>query len=80
MNKGLHFLTTVQKKITFDQRTQKILLIIREKLIERVSSIKLFRVILNKHLISKDHMEMLLSKLKSFLYYVTRVKPFLDKK
>ena len=61
-------------------RTQKkSLLTIRGKPIDRVSSIKLLGVIFNEHLTWKDHMEMLLSKLKSSLYCVMRVKPYLNK-
>ena len=61
-------------------RTQKkSLLTIREKPIDRVSSIKLLEVIFNEHLTWKDHVEMLLSKLKSSLYCVIRVKPYLNK-
>ena len=42
---------------------------------ERIQSIKLLGVIFNEHLTWKNHMEMQLSKLKSSLYYVMRVKP-----
>ena len=59
---------------------KKSLLTIRGKPIDRVSSIKLLGVIFNEHLTWKDHMEMLLSKLKSSLYCVMRVKPYLNKK
>ena len=58
---------------------KKFLLTIRGKPIDRVSSIKLLGVIFNEHLTWKDHMEMLLSKLKSSLYCVMRVKPYLNK-
>ena len=61
-------------------RTQKkSLLTIRGKPIDRVTSIKLLGVIFNEHLTWKDHIEMLLSKLKSSLYCVMRVKPYLNK-
>ena len=61
-------------------RTQKkSLLTIRRKPIDRVSSIKLLGIRFNEHLTWKDHMEMLLCKLKSSLYCVMKVKPYLNK-
>ena len=52
-------------------------LTIRKNQIERVTSVKLLGVIFNERLTWKDHMAMLISKLKSSLYAVMRVKPFL---
>ena len=64
--------------ISSSNRTQKkSLLTIRGKPIDRVISIKLVGVIFNEHLTWKDHMKMLLSKFKSCLYCLMRVKPYL---
>ena len=52
-------------------------LTIRKNQIERVTSVRLLGVIFNERLTWKDHMAMLISKLKSSLYAVMRVKPFL---
>ena len=60
-------------------RTQKKSLLTIGKSLDRVASIKLLGVIFNEHLAWKDHMEMLLSKFKSSLYCVMRVKPYLIK-
>ena len=70
------------KYILFSSRTTKTLskdsvLTIRKNQIERVTSVKLLGVIFNERLTWKDHMAMLISKLKSSLYTVMRVKPFL---
>ena len=70
------------KYILFSSRTTKTLskdsvLTIRKNQIERVTSVKLLGVIFNERLTWKDHMAMLISKLKSSLYAVMRVKPFL---
>ena len=72
------------KYILFSSRTTKTLskdsvLTIRKNQIERVTSVKLLGVIFNERLTWKDHMAMLISKLKSSLYAVMRVKPFLKK-
>ena len=69
------------KYILFSSSTTKTLskksvLTIRKNQIERVTSVRLLGVIFNKCLTWKDHMVMLISKLKS-LYAVMRVKPFL---
>ena len=70
------------KYILFSFRTTKALskesvLTIRKNQIERVTSVRLLDVIFNERLTWKDHMAMLISKLKSSLYAVIRVKPFL---
>ena len=70
------------KYILFSSRTTKILskesvLTIRKNQIERVTSVRLLGVIFNERLTWKDQMAMLISKLKSSLYAVMRVKPFL---
>ena len=70
------------KYILFSSRTTKALskelfLSIRKNEIERVTSIRLLDVIFNQRLTWKDHMAMLISKLKSSLYAVMKIKPFL---
>ena len=52
------------------------LLTIRKNQIERVTSVRLLGVIFNECLTWKDHMAMLISKLKLSLYAVMRVNPF----
>ena len=66
----------------FSSRTTKTLskelfLTIRKNQIERFTSDRLLGVIFNDRLTWKDHMAMLISKLKPSLYAVMRVKPFL---
>ena len=70
------------KYILISSRTTKTLskesvLTIRKNEIERVTSVRLLGVTFNERLTWKDHMAMLNSKLKSSLYAVMRVKPFL---
>ena len=70
------------KCILFSSRTTKTLskesvLTIRKNKIERVTSVRLLGVIFNERLTWKDPMAMLISKLKSSLNAVMRVKPFL---
>ena len=70
------------KYILFSSRTTKTLskesvLTIRKNQIERITSFRLLGVIFNERLTWKDHMAMLISKLKSSLHAVMRVKPFL---
>ena len=73
------------KFVLFSSRTTKTLskesvLTIRKNEIERVTSVRLLGVIFNERLTWKDHMAMLISKLKSSLYAVMGVKPSLTQK
>ena len=73
------------KYILFSSRTTKTLskesvLTIGKNQIEGVTSVRLLGVIFNERLTWEDHMAMLISKLKSSLYAVMRVKRFLTKK
>ena len=54
-------------------------LVIRNKPIERVSSIRVLGTVINKNLSWKDHMLSLKNKLRATLGAVIRVKPFLNK-
>ena len=51
---------------------------IRNKQIDRVTSIKLLGLIFNENLTWKDHITMLISKIKSSLFSVMRIKPLLS--
>ena len=54
-------------------------LVIRNKPIERVSSIRVLGTVINENLSWKDHMLSLKNKLRDTLGAVIRVKPFLNK-
>ena len=51
---------------------------IRNKKIERVASIKILGLVFNENLSWKNHMTMLINKLKSSLFSVMRIKPLLS--
>ena len=62
------------------QSTTQLNIILNNHALQKVSDTKFLGVVIHEHLSWKPHMEYLLKKIRSSIYCIKKIKPFLDRK